>query len=83
MMSIKDFTVYMLNCIVVLVSFTACSKDDNIVDQPTNPPSGSYYPLSDVKVTASGYIKAGVKSNAFTAGNGPTANDVTITHLTE
>jgi hypothetical protein len=83
MKSIKDFTVYMLNCIVVLVSFTACSKDDNIVDQPTSPPTGSYYPLSDVKVTASGYIKAGVKSNAFTAGNGPTANDVTITHLTE
>lgn len=83
MKSIKNFTVFVLSCMIVVVSFTACSKDDNIIDQPPTPPTSSGYPLSDITVTASGYIKAGVKSNLLTSGNAPSADDVTITHLTE
>lgn len=51
-----------ISSIFAAVSFTACTADDNIVEQtPAFTNINNEYPVSDVKVTASGIVKVETK----------------------
>ena len=58
MKTIKKSVIIIISSIFAAVSFTACTADDDIVEQtPTFTNNNKEYPVSDVKVTASGIMK--------------------------
>ena len=69
MKTIKKSVIFMISSIFAAVSFTACTADDDIVEQtPTFTNNNREYPVSDVKVMASGIVRVETKKN-FTRGN--------------
>ena len=77
MKTIKNFAIGILGNLFVAACLTACSADDNSINQ-----TPTYYPLSDVKVMASGYMKAHL-IKPLAEGEEPSTNNVKIIHLTE
>ena len=53
MKGIKASALLVLSCILVVISFSACSNEDIPSKAPS---SGSIYPLTDVHVMASGFV---------------------------
>ena len=69
MKTIKKSVIIVISSIFAAVSFTACTADDEIVEQtPTFTNNNREYPVSDVKVMASGIVRVESKRN-FTRGN--------------
>lgn len=84
MKATKKIVFLMLVSIFGTVSFTACSADDELNEQVSNPTSVNF-PTEDVQVMGSGYMSTEVKVEALTrAANGQlTADDIKVTQLTE
>ena len=83
MKTMKKSVILVISSIFAAVSFTACTADDNIVEQtPTF--NNIETPVSDVKVTASGIVRVETKKN-FTRGNGGELNpeDIIISQISE
>ena len=85
MKTIKKSVIFLISSIFAAVSFTACTADDNIVEQaPTFINNNSEYPVSDFKVTASGIVS--VEANkSFARGNDgePNPADFNIKEISE
>ena len=69
MKTIKKSVIFVISCIFAAVSFTACTADDDIIVQAPTFINNQEYPVSDVKVTASGIVSVETKKD-FTRGNG-------------
>ena len=68
MKTIKKSVIFMISSIFAAVSFTACTADDDIVEQTPTFTNNIKNPVSDVKVMASGIVRVETKKN-FTRGN--------------
>lgn len=82
----KISAVLILCSIVVSFSFTACSDDLNTIDSiPQISPAVTSYSVSDVHVTASGYVRTSVSQRALSRGNANELRpeDVSITSISE
>jgi pimeloyl-ACP methyl ester carboxylesterase len=85
MKTMKKSVIIVISSIFAAVSFTACTADDNIVEQtPTFTNNNIENPVSDAKVTASGIVRAETKKN-FTRGNAGELNpeDIIIRQVSE
>lgn len=81
----KKSVIIVISSIFAAVSFTACTADDNIVEQtPTFTNNNIEKPVSDAKVTASGIVRVETKKN-FTRGNAGELNpeDIIIRQVSE
>ena len=81
----KKSVIFVISSIFAAVSFTACTADDNIVEQtPTFTNNNIEKPVSDAKVTASGIVRVETKKN-FTRGNAGELNpeDIIIRQVSE
>ena len=69
MKTIKNSVLLILSSIFVVISFAACSDDLNSFEEPSPSIStNSTYPLSDVRVVASGYVSTQINQRALTRG---------------
>ena len=85
MKTMKKSVIFVISSIFAAVSFTACTADDNIVEQtPTFTNNNIEKPVSDAKVTASGIVRVETKKN-FTRGNAGELNpeDIIIRQVSE
>lgn len=85
MKAIKTFTLFIFCGYMAMMSFTACTAEDDLVQLAPNATENNEYPVSDVKVMASGYVGAEVSTEALTrAANGQLdPKDVKLRNLTE
>ena len=80
MKRIKASALLVLSCILVVISFSACSNEDI----PTKAPSsGSIYPLTDVHVMASGFVSTKYNKNSLNETKEFKAEDFVITPISE
>ena len=83
MKGIKTSALLILSCILVVISFSACSNDLDLPIKEPQAPS-SIYPLKDVHVTASGLVSTKLNKNAnLHAARGFKAEDFVITPISE
>lgn len=83
MKRIKTSALLILSCILVVISFSACSNDLDLPIKEPQAPS-SIYPLKDVHVTASGLVSTKLNKNAnLHAARGFKAEDFVITPISE
>ena len=81
MKRIRTSALLILSCILVVISFSACSNDLDLPIKEPQAPS-SIYPLKDVHVTASGLVSTKLNKNAILhAARGFKAKDFVITGL--
>ena len=79
----KTSALLILSCILVVISFSACSNDLDLPIKAPQAPS-SIYPLKDVHVTASGLVSTKLNKNAnLHAARGFKAEDFVITPISE
>ena len=87
MKSIKNFSVLVLSCIVVVFSFSACTAEDDIIQQAPSAFNNINYDdvVSDAMVTASGIMKVDVDQRSRTRGADGEAQsgNVSVTNITE
>lgn len=86
MKTIKKSVFIIISSIFAAVSFTACTADDEIAEQtPTFTNNNKEYPVSDVKVTASGIMKVEANKKNLTRGNVGEFNpeDIKISQVSE
>ena len=82
MKRIKTSALWVLSCILVVISFSACSGEEIPSKVPET--SGSIYPLKDVHVTASGIVSTKLNKKAnLHATRGFKAEDFVITPISE
>ena len=83
MKRIKTSALLILSCILVVISFSACSNDLDLPIKEPQAPS-SIYPLKDVHVTASGLVSTKLNKKAnLHAARGFKAEDFVITPISE
>ena len=70
MKTIKKSVIFVISSIFAAVSFTACTADDNIVEQAPTFINNNEHPVSDVKVTASGIVSVEAKKSFARGNNG-------------
>lgn len=68
MKTVKKSVIFVISSIFAVVSFTACSADDDIIEQAPTFIKNREYPVSDVKMTSSGIVRVETKKN-FTRDN--------------
>ena len=85
MKAIKSISILILSGFIAMMSFTACTSENDMVQLAPNAADNSEYPISDVKVMASGYVGAEVTPELLTrAANGQLdPKDVKVKNLTE
>ena len=84
MKTIRTSVILILSSIFVAISFSACSADNDAIEQvPT--PSNISTPASNVRVTASGYVRTQVNTKALSRGNANElkAEDFSFTPISE
>ena len=81
MKGIKASALLVLSCILVVISFSACSNEDIPSKAPS---SGSIYPLTDVHVMASGFVSTKYnKKKTIDEARDFKAEDFIITPISE
>ena len=80
MKRIKTSALLILSCILVVISFSACSNEDIPSKAPS---SGSIYPLTDVHVMASGFVSTKYNKNSLNETKEFKAEDFVITPISE
>ena len=85
MKAIKSISILIISGIIAMMSFTACTSENDMVQLAPNATENSEYPISDVKVMASGYVGAEVTPELITrAANGQlNPKDVKVRNLSE
>ena len=84
MKTIRTSVLLILSSIFVAISFSACSVDNDAIEQvPT--PSNISTPVSNVRVMASGYVRTNVNKKALSRGNANElkAEDFSFTTISE
>ena len=82
MKSIRTSVLLVLSGILMSISFSACSADVDAIEQ-TPSVSASVYPISDVHVTASGYVSTQLNASTRTDGHEFKTEDFIITPMSE